>query len=373
MEKSISSSIPKNEVNKVMDLAGEVLENSSEELELETDLVLKNVRRDADTYRLQRRVDADKKTGRTSEISHESDNLDRKAEDDEIVVERFAFDTALDKERMGKQDALKRLITQERSQNDLNTQQSLGLLTAERTAHASTKIALTTREEFLAIVSHDLRNPIGTILSCADMLLTDSAFSETSDETKRWIEIISRNATTSLRLISDILDVERIAEGKLGLQFARHNLADIIKETIENQRYLASAKSILLKTSSMTISDPIRCDRDRVTQILSNLIGNAIKFTPEGGAITVNAQDLTHEIIVSVEDTGQGIAADKKDHIFKRFAQIGTKDRSGLGLGLFISKTLVESHGGKIWVASSPDQGSVFYFTLPKSERLAEN
>lgn len=119
MEKSISSSIPKNEVNKVMDLAGEVLENSSEELELETDLVLKNVRRDADTYRLQRRVDADKKTGRTSEISHESDNLDRKAEDDEIVVERFAFDTALDKERMGKQDALKRLITQERDRKSV--------------------------------------------------------------------------------------------------------------------------------------------------------------------------------------------------------------------------------------------------------------
>lgn len=340
MEKSISSSIQKNEMNKAMDLPDKLLEYSSEILEQETNLVLKNVRRDADKHRLQRRIDVDQKIGSFPEIDSEANALDRKAEDDEIVVERFAFDTALDNERAGK-----------------------------RAAHASTKIALTTREEFLAIVSHDLRNPLGTILSCADMLLNDFSFSNIPDEAKRWIEIVNRNAQTSLRLISDILDVERIAEGKLGLQFARHDLAEIINQAAENQAHLASTKSILLKASTVVAFDPINCDGDRVAQILSNLIGNALKFTPEGGTITVSAQDLGSEVIVSVEDTGQGIAADKKDQIFERFAQIGNKDRRGLGLGLFISKILVESHGGKIWVSSSLGHGSVFYFSLPRLEQ----
>ena len=364
--KSISSSIQKNELNKVVDLTGDSLENSSEGLEQKTNLVLKNVRRDADKSRLQRRDDADQKSGSVPLDNSHDDILDRKAEDAEIVVERSAFDTALDNERIGKHDALNKFVAQERLQNDIKTQRSLNLLTAERAAHASTQIALTTREEFLAIVSHDLRNPLGTILSCAEVLSTDSVLSQIPDETKRWIEVINRNAATALRLISDILDVERIADGKLGLQFANYSLSDIIKEAIENQKHLASMKSILLKTTALTISEPINCDRDRVAQILSNLIGNALKFTPEGGSVIVNTQELGSDIVVSVEDTGPGIADDQKDHIFERLAQIGNKDRCGLGLGLFISKMLVESHGGKIWVESSPGQGSVFYFTLPK-------
>ncbi len=111
----------------------------------------------------------------------------------------------------------------------------------------------------------------------------------------------------------------------------------------------------------------INCDRDRVAQILSNLIGNALKFTPEGSSITVATEESSVEIKVSISDTGPGIPEDQKNHIFERFAQIGNKNRTGLGLGLYISKTLVESHGGTIWVTSAVGKGSTFYFTLPKA------
>ncbi|MBY0452967.1 MAG: HAMP domain-containing histidine kinase, partial [Bdellovibrionaceae bacterium] len=304
---------------------------------------------------------------------------ERKAEDDALKLERLAVDKALGSERSDKDAAFRSFVglarestdknlTQERAQTDLDAFNVKGLLTAEKAAHSTTRSELTTREEFLSIVSHDLRNPIGTISSAAELLLGEYSTAQISDEARHWIKIIERNAATALRLIEDILDMERISEGKLSVKLAQHNLSDVIRESLENYFQISVAKLITLKSVPMTFSDKVLCDRDRITQVLSNLIGNAIKFTPSGGTITVKVENLNKELQVCVTDTGCGIAPDKKEHIFKRFAQIENKDRRGLGLGLYISKMLIESHNGKLWVESAANEGCSFYFTLPKAD-----
>ena len=262
----------------------------------------------------------------------------------------------------------KRLIKNlsvERVKADQEAERSAYLLNTEQAAHVETRSVLTTREEFVAIVSHDLRNPIGAILSSAEILLDDASVFQVSEEAKNLIELVRRNAQSSLRLISDILDMERISEGKLQLQLEKNKIDEIINESAESFSHIVSDKRILFKTSTLNINHEILCDKDRVAQILSNLIGNAIKFTPAGGSVTVEARQTGEDVTISICDTGPGIPHNQKNRIFERFAQIGDKQRSGLGLGLYISKTLVESHLGKIWVTSKPGAGSTFYFTLP--------
>ena len=267
---------------------------------------------------------------------------------------------------MHAREATDKNLLNERTQTDSDAVHSSGLLAAEKVAHTSTRAALTTREEFIAIVSHDLRNPIGAISSCAEMLLADTLHESAVDELKHWIVFMKRNADTSLRLIGDILDMERIAEGQLGLHLSEYNLSRLIKETVENNSQMALAKSILLRASPTMAPDTFSFDKDRVAQVLSNLVSNALKFTSEGGSVVIDLQDKGSEVQVSVKDTGPGIAQDKQLRIFERFAQIQNKDRRGLGLGLYISKMFVELHQGKLWVESELGKGSVFYFTLPK-------
>ena len=160
--------------------------------------------------------------------------------------------------------------------------------------------------------------------------------------------------------------MERIEGGKLHLQLAPHCLSEVITESVESYLNVATTKKINLVARQENLVGNVDCDRDRVAQILSNLIGNAVKFTPEGGSVIVKAEDTESEIKVSISDTGPGIPEEQKLRIFDRFAQLGNKDRRGLGLGLYISKTLVESHHGKIWATSKPGEGSIFCFTLPK-------
>ena len=219
-------------------------------------------------------------------------------------------------------------------------------------------------------MSHDLRNPIGAILSSAEMLMDHTSMIAIGDDAKRWIDMIRRNAQTSLRLISDILDMERIVEGKLSLQIAQQRIDDLIREIVESHAHVASSKHITLKASPINVDGLVNCDKDRVAQILSNLISNALKFTPNGGVINVSAEETQNEITVSVSDTGPGIPEEQKNRIFERFAQIGNRNRSGLGLGLYISKTLIESHHGKLWVTSTNGKGSTFWFTLPKVNEI---
>ena len=145
-------------------------------------------------------------------------------------------------------------------------------------------------------------------------------------------------------------------------------VALLIRESLESYRHSAAEKNITLKAALANPSGAIQFDRDRIAQILSNLISNAVKFTPEGGAVTLKTEQTENEIKVSVSDTGPGIPEAETSRVFEKFAQLRNKDRHGLGLGLYISKTLVESHNGKLWVVSQPGKGSTFCFTLPKQQ-----
>jgi signal transduction histidine kinase len=180
-----------------------------------------------------------------------------------------------------------------------------------------------------------------------------------------WIEMIRRNAADSLRLINDILDMERVSQGNLEMRFADTDLSKLIEQSTERFVHVAQAKNIKLISECSKDLSMVHCDQDRITQVLSNLIGNSIKFTPEDGSVTLTIQKNKSEFQISICDTGPGIADDKKLTIFNRFAQLHNKDRQGLGLGLYISKMFVEAHHGKLWVTSSIGHGSTFHFTLP--------
>jgi signal transduction histidine kinase len=238
-------------------------------------------------------------------------------------------------------------------------------LSQEQERHQKTQAALTTREEFLAIVSHDLRNPLNNISMATQNLLEEPGVAK---DVKELASSIGRSAGEMLRLIEDLLDIERIAVGKLTLHIEQHDVREIIKQAVEQLQEVAASKGITLSAEPQDVSGYVVCDRNRVMQVLSNLIGNAIKFTPAKGKIRVSCQRSGpegEEVQISVSDTGEGIAPEKIATIFERFSQIHNQDRRGIGLGLYIAKMMVEEHPGRLWVESKLGEGSTFHFTLP--------
>jgi signal transduction histidine kinase len=287
---------------------------------------------------------------------------ERQAEGDErLRVERETSDEAIDAERFRTDAATEK----GRTHHQASAKSSADLLSREQESHRKTRTDLTTREEFLAIVSHDLRNPLNHISMAAQDL------SEEVGEAKAVKEIaasIKRSAGEMLRLIEDLLDIERIAAGKLVLHYEKHDVCEIIKEVVGDFKADAAGKGITLTAKPEAGCNDVICDRGRVQQVLSNLIGNAIKFTPAKGQISVSCARTGPEgqdVQVSVSDTGAGIAPEKIESIFQRFSQINSRDRRGIGLGLYIAKMMVEEHPGRIWVESKVGEGSTFHFTLP--------
>jgi signal transduction histidine kinase len=326
----------------------------------------------ADVNRDAERVVADKAKRQSRSDSDASRDLgradvgrsgaERQAEGDErLRVERETSDEAIHAERF-RTDAATEMG---RTHHQASARSSADLLSREQESHRKTRTDLTTREEFLAIVSHDLRNPLNHISMAAQSL------SEEADEPNEVKEIaasIKRSANEMLRLIQDLLDIERIAVGKLVLHYEKHDVGKIIKEVVGDFQRDAAAKGIALTAKPETGCDDVVCDRSRVVQVLSNLIGNAIKFTPAKGQISVSCARTgpgDKDVQVSVSDTGAGIAPEKIESIFQRFSQINSRDRRGIGLGLYIAKMMVEEHPGRIWVESKLGEGSTFHFTLP--------
>lgn len=300
-------------------------------------------------------------------------------EADAIEGARSRVDAAIDQERTlknalvsdlleGEREQTDEDLGAERSQTDLMVSHASNRLSDEVAQHSKTKVTLTTRDEFLAIVSHDLKNPIGTISSCAHLLLDDAALRKLgSEKVIHWIEVIERNAGAALRLIEDLLDMERVAEGKLHLKMESCSIDEIIRDSIESFVQVAAGKDVNLRALPSKVSTQAICDRDRIMQVLANLIGNALKFTSAGGSVVLSKNLTEAEVKVSVSDTGPGIPEERKGRIFERFAQLGSKDRRGLGLGLYISKMLIEAHKGRLWVQSKVGKGSTFYFVIPKA------
>ena len=313
---------------------------------------------EADRAKLQSRSDSDasRDLGR-ADVARSG--AKRQAEGDErLRLERQTSDQAIKGERLRTDAATEK----GRSHHQASARSSAELLSQEQKSHQRTRATLTTREEFLAIVSHDLRNPLNNISMAAQNLLEDPR------DVKEMAASINRSAGEMLGLIQDLLDVERMALGKLTLHIEEHDVSEIIKQAVEQLQGAAASKGITLEAAPQDVCGYIVCDRSRVMQVLSNLIGNAIKFTPAKGQICVSCQRAGPEggeVRISVSDTGEGIAPKKIKTIFERFSQIHNQDRRGIGLGLYIAKMMVEEHAGRIWVESKLGAGSTFHFTLP--------
>ena len=190
-----------------------------------------------------------------------------------------------------------------------------------------------------------------------------------SERVEREARRIQRYTARMTRLVGDLLDVISIEHGRLAVLPERHDAKELLRETLDAFQPIAAAKQIDITTDVRAGSLLARYDHDRILQVLANLVGNAIKFTGEGGQVALFVEPSHDEVRFSVKDNGVGIASEKLDVIFERFWQVAEKERSGLGLGLYISKCIVEAHGGRIWAESQPAAGSTFHFTLPAAER----
>jgi two-component system, sensor histidine kinase and response regulator len=217
------------------------------------------------------------------------------------------------------------------------------------------------RDDVLATVSHDLKNPLGTIYTSAALLLEMEMSPEAQ---QRQIDIIRRTAQRMDRLIQDLLDVSRMEAGRFTVEAAPESVRSLVLEARELLDSLAQAKKIELVHELPAADVVVRADRNRVLQVFSNLIGNAVKFTAEGGSVVVGATTDQHGVRFYVTDTGVGIAESDLPRIFDRFWHAG--ESGGSGLGLAIAKGIVEAHEGRIWAESS-GQGSTFAFTLPQA------
>jgi PAS domain S-box-containing protein len=227
--------------------------------------------------------------------------------------------------------------------------------------YAEAQKAVAEREKVLALVSHDLRNPINT-MQMAGMLLHEDIPEE---KKQAQIGIIRRASDQMARLVKDLLDVGRISAGRLGIAVTPCSSADLVQAAVEFLEPLADSRSVALRAET-GVDEPVLADRERVLQLFTNLISNAVTHTPEGGSITVGASRAGEgEVRFSVRDTGKGIAADHLPRVFDQFWQGKSTGRSGAGLGLAIAKGIVEAHGGRIWAESEPGRGSTFHFTLP--------
>ncbi|MES1204972.1 MAG: PAS domain S-box protein [Pseudomonadota bacterium] len=227
------------------------------------------------------------------------------------------------------------------------------------------------RDQVLGVVAHDLRNPLGAIL------LHASALGQTGQQPERrnqkHKDAIDRAIRRMNHLIQDLLDVAVLEGGQLRVEKIELSPSDLLREAVETQRALAAAASIELRVEATPDTSPILGDRDRLLQVFQNLIGNALKFTDAGGQVTVGVAPGESGALFWVADNGRGMTPEEVGRVFDRFWQASARSgRLGAGLGLPITKGIVEAHGGRIWVESAPGQGSAFFFSIPLAAPRAE-
>jgi PAS domain S-box-containing protein len=223
--------------------------------------------------------------------------------------------------------------------------------------------ALRARQEVLGVVSHDLRGPLSTLVTTA-VLLSETG-RERREETRKWLDIIRRAADQMNQLIGDLLDVSQIEAGRFAVQLAPHSLKALLSQTCEQWGALAAAGGLRLECDVEAGLPPVECDERQMARVLANLLGNALKFTPRGGSVRLQAAAQGQEVRISVADTGPGLAPGQIERVFDRFWKAHDVDRRGAGLGLAIARGIVDAHHGRIGVDSVEGQGSTFWLTLP--------
>jgi PAS domain S-box-containing protein len=240
------------------------------------------------------------------------------------------------------------------------------LLREEHAARKQAEEASRLKDEFLATVSHELRNPLSSIVGWAALLRSGKLNPEQGAQA---VEAIARNAQAQSQLISDLLDVSRIIAGRLRLDIRSFGLAKVLEAAIDVVRPAAEAKSVRLQAMLDPAAQPMVGDPDRLQQVFWNLLSNAVKFTPKGGRVHVVLQRINSSVEVSVSDTGVGIRAELLPYVFDRFRQgdaTASRDSGGLGLGLAIVRHLVELHGGTVRAESKgAGLGAIFTVRLP--------
>jgi PAS domain S-box-containing protein len=232
--------------------------------------------------------------------------------------------------------------------------------------------AIRAREDVLHVVSHDLGNSLSAIIVTTTVLLRTLPDEAANEELRKRITSIRDLARRMQRLRQDLLDVASIETGRLAIEWDAWDPAAVAADAIESFAGLAAEKGLRLEPDVSPGLPELEGDRERIMQVLANLLGNAVKFTPEGGCVRLRVSASEEEVRFDVSDTGPGIPPEHLDRVFDRFWKVRTANRQGAGLGLAIARGIVEAHDGRIWVQSEPGQGSTFSFTLPIREGLTE-
>jgi len=260
---------------------------------------------------------------------------------------------------------------------DVRTRDELGSLAANvnrmndelRRLYGELETASRHKSEFLANMSHELRTPLNAIIGFSQVL-QQQLFGEMNAKQKEYVDDILSSGNHLLSLINDVLDLSKVEAGQVELERTPFSLRDALERGVVMVRERASDRGLQLSLDLAPDVDVVDADERRVRQIVFNLLSNAVKFTPEGGSIVVSTERVAGEVRVSVSDTGPGVAPEDSERIFEEFQQttVGAQQREGTGLGLALSKKLVELHGGRICVESGLGGGSRFVFTLPLEE-----
>jgi len=325
--------------------------------EEDSDQVVHRARESADAVLTEARAKADQRLDDAlPHVAADSTLAEERVQEDEALQdERASADEILRRERSENARVLSRLLPLEREKTDR-------FLLTER---ARSDDALANRDNFLGLVSHDLRNLLSGIVMTAELLSAKALENEDGRQTLEATARIQRYAARMNRLIGDLVDVASIDAGKLAVTPAPGDAAALIVEAVEPFQAAASAKGISLQTETAERPLPAELDHDRMLQVFANTIANAIKFTSQGGTVRVRGERAGDELRFSISDTGSGIPGNMLEAIFERFWQVGKNDRRGVGLGLYISRCIVEAHGGRIWAESKPGEGTCIIFTLP--------
>ena len=328
------------------------LADSQAAVEDDADVVVQRARHNADAVLEMARGKADQLAEAPEEdvaVAYE-----RALADETLRGERASADELLRRERDHVQ-LLAKLLPLERDQTDR-------YLLTERLRSDD---AVSHRDDFLSIVSHDLRNLLAGIVFSTTMLAKAGTAGAEGEATLGAAGRIQRYAARMNRLIGDLLDVGSIDAGHLAVTLAPGDLGAVVREALDTFRSSAEARGLSLEIEHLDAPLLADFDHGRILQVFANLISNAVKFTAPGGRIGVRCVRAGGVAEFVIADTGTGIPAGMLESVFERFWQVGKNDRRGLGLGLYISRCIIEAHGGKIWAESTPGQGARFHFTLP--------
>ncbi|MBA3545343.1 MAG: HAMP domain-containing histidine kinase [Nannocystis sp.] len=279
----------------------------------------------------------------------------RELEDQVLDEERTTADAILDRERMEQARTLAALLPLEREKTDR-------YLLTERVRSDD---ALAHRDDFMGMVSHDLRNLLSAIVLHSGVVAKTASDSDEGRRTVAGMTRIQRYVARMNRLIGDLVDVVSLDAGKLAVTPTPGDAATLHTEAMEAFADAAAEKGLILECTCAEPSLLASFDHERMLQVLANLIANALKFTPRGGRIIISGERAGGRIHLCVEDNGMGIPGQMLEAVFERFWQVGKNDQRGFGLGLYISRCIVEAHGGKIWAESTLGERSTFHLTFP--------